>query len=181
MATTTVLLEKEIIAKAKSHAFGKDVYLLGEDKDGIKYWLEAAKWDCGWYWGFGYVETYKGNRTPSAAKDIDSHSHVDGSLMGKIEFYNSDKQKWDSEYINNIFDCPTFSKTTFTEKEGWVLSELFKSFYTLKVTAEFYHTGGAHITTNPLRDKLKNEAEENRINKELLPAIFEEIYKILNP
>ena len=27
-------------------AFGKKVYLLGMDKDAIKYWLEEPKWDC---------------------------------------------------------------------------------------------------------------------------------------
>ena len=28
-------------------AFGKKVYLLGMDKNAIKYWLEEPKWDCG--------------------------------------------------------------------------------------------------------------------------------------
>jgi len=38
--------EKNLISKQKSRAFGKDIYLIGEDKDGIKYWLEQPKWDC---------------------------------------------------------------------------------------------------------------------------------------
>ena len=36
-------------------------YLLGRDEEGINYWLEEPSWDCGWYWGFGYVETYTTN------------------------------------------------------------------------------------------------------------------------
>ena len=41
--------------KRKSFAFNKDIYFLGTDKNGVNYWLEAAKWNCGWYWGGGYV------------------------------------------------------------------------------------------------------------------------------
>ena len=36
--------------KKKSHAFGKDVYLLGTI-NGKMQWLEAPSWNCGWYWG----------------------------------------------------------------------------------------------------------------------------------
>ena len=39
--------ELERMGKVKSHAFGKDVFLLGADKDDRYYWLEAPKWDCG--------------------------------------------------------------------------------------------------------------------------------------
>ena len=28
--------------KQKSHAFGKDIYLLGKDSDGTLYWLKAG-------------------------------------------------------------------------------------------------------------------------------------------
>lgn len=170
MTTTTT---KQLISKEKSHAFKKDVYLLGMDSEGIRYWLEAATWDCGWYWGFGYVETYQNNRMPDKARDIDSHQHIDSGFTGKID--------WKGEYIHNIFDCPVFTSTTFTSDEGWKLSELFKTFYTLKETAEMFHRGGASLTTNPLQGLLKNEAEEIRINKVLLPAVFAEIYNILEP
>jgi len=37
--------------KQKSHAFGKDVYFLGVDKNGYNLRLEEASWDCNWYWG----------------------------------------------------------------------------------------------------------------------------------
>ena len=37
---------KELIPKRMSRAFGKIVYLLGEDKDGTLYWLEEPKWNC---------------------------------------------------------------------------------------------------------------------------------------
>jgi hypothetical protein len=47
-----------MLSKRKSHAFGKDIYLIGKDKSGTNYWLESPSWDCDWYWGFGYIETY---------------------------------------------------------------------------------------------------------------------------
>lgn len=182
MTTTS----KKLISKqVDTHLHtSKNVYLLGTDEDGIKYWLEAASWDCEWYWGFGYVETYNlgGKRKPSSCTDIQSHQHIDSSFMGKHEFYNHETHKFEqSEYIHNIFDSPKLAQTTFTENEGWKLSELFNTFYKLKEFAALYHSGGSGTSTNPLQSILKNEAQENHINKVLLPKVFEEIYKILNP
>jgi hypothetical protein len=159
------------LGKLKDYADGKDQYLLGTDSNGVRYWLESATWDCSWYWGFGYVETYRGNRMPSKAKDIDSHQHIKNSFIGNTH----------GKYVHNIFDSPLLAHTTFTEEEGWVLSELFFSFYKLKEAAEFYHTGGAGITINPLRELMVNKQQEDHINKVLLPPIFQEIYKILAP
>jgi hypothetical protein len=140
--------------KIKNRANGKNAFLLGQDADGTQLWLEAASWDYNWYWGFGYVTTKN------------SHEHIDSCFMiGNANLFNSER----------------FAATTFTENEGWILSELFNTFYTLKATAELYHIGGSHVTTNPLADILKNDAEYERINKVLLPAIFAEIYKILSP
>lgn len=94
--------------KKKSFAFGKDIYLLGRDKYGTFYWLEAPSWNCGWYWGFGYVETYTNNRSPKNSKDISSHSHFDGLMK--------------ENYL---------VETTFNKKE---LYPLFEEFYRLKET-----------------------------------------------
>ena len=63
-ATAKADERKKKMKKEKRFAFGKNIYLLGSDKDGVKYWLEEASWDCGWYWGFGYVETYTNNSNP---------------------------------------------------------------------------------------------------------------------
>ena len=78
---------KTTLAKKQSKAFGKDIYLLGEDQDGIKYWLQSPSFDCGWYWGFGYIMTYTNNRRPDLAKDIDSHQHIEG-LLGQQYTYD---------------------------------------------------------------------------------------------
>jgi len=157
--------QKNTLAKQESRAFGKAVYLLGCDEDGIRYWLSAPSWDCNWYWGFGYVSTYIRNSVPDCAKDLDSHQHIDSSFLD----------------TSNLYDSSKFASTVFDEKTGWILSELFNEFYILKKTAELYHMGGAHITTSPLQDLLKNPEQENHINKVLIPAITAKIIELLTP
>lgn len=153
--------------KRKSNAFGKDIYLLGQDHDGINYWLEAARWDCGWYWGGGYVETYTNNANPARAYDINSHSHFDSMFFNKPGKHGFD--------VFNEF----FAEHPFTEREVWKICELLKSFYTARQYSDMLHTGGAHYTTNPAADVIKAGDEYNRINNDVIPAIMSELYKIL--
>ena len=167
--------------KQKSHAFGKDVYLLGKNKQGEYLWLEAAKWDCDWYWGFGYVETYTKTAHPEQSKDINSHSHF-GSLLGKQEYYDLDKGcfRTSTDYIYHLNMNPDIKETVLTESEAWELSDLMKSYYTLKATAEIYHSGNSHYTTTH-NVNLKNKDQEDYINKVLMPQIFNRVYEILSP
>lgn len=159
--------------KQISHAFGKDIYLLGKDEYGTKYWLEAPSWDCGWYWGFGYVETYTNNTRPDLSKDIASHQHIDSSFLGKVG----------DEYIHNIFETPLLKGgTTFTKEEGWELSELFSQFYTLKKSAEFFYSGKTNISSTTVQhDREKCKEIFDYINQTLMPPIFERIKEILTP
>lgn len=152
--------------KQKKHAFGKDIYLLGIDTDGAKYWLESAKWDCGWYWGGGYVETYTNNSYPEKARDIKTHSHFD-SL-----FFNRNK---------NGFDAfkDFFNDTPFTDNEIWKICELLKSFYIAREYSDMLNRGGAHYTSNPAAEIIKSEKEYKRINEIVIPSLMNELYKIL--
>lgn len=95
------------------------------------------------------------------------HTHCDS--IQSMERTNM----WDA--MKSFFDEGTL---TLSEKDLWTFCELVQTFYTLKKTAELYLRGGANYTTNPLRDVLKNEAEYGRINKVLLPQVFDEIYKL---
>ena len=162
--------------KKTTMAFGrKKVYLLGKDLDGTMYWLEAPSWDCDWYWGFGYVETYTYNSRPDKSHDILSHRHIDSTFMGEIGE--------NGEYVYNIFNAPLLKGgTTFTEKEGWELSELFEQYYTLKEASDMFHIGGSHISSTAV----KHDSEECKrmydyINKTMMPAIFKRIEEILTP
>ena len=172
----------KLIDKKKSNAFGKDIYLLGEFEGGEYFWLENAKWDCGWYWGFGYIETYTNNLCPSKSRDISSHQHYDGLFFGKGESYDHEKGcfKLNSEYKHTIKDNKNVIACTLTGKEQWELADLMKSFYTLKDMAEIYHQGNSHLTSNQRLSFEDKDAEKN-INKVLLPKLFARVYEILTP
>ena len=153
----------KLIKKRKEVAFGKMVYLLGV-LDGKKIWLEKQSWDCGWYWGFGYIEMYTNNDHPSQSKDIISHSHYDSLVFNNANDILSD--------LDGLTEC------TLTESEQWKLSDLMKSFYTLKKAAEFFYSGNSNYTNFGI--KLKDLELYNKINKDILPRIFEEVEKLLD-
>jgi len=137
-------------------------------RDGQKIYLSPPSWDCGWYWGFGYL----GNNN--------CHYHVDG--LTTHEWHDTEKACFQSERLN-LFDG--FRKHfgdsfKITDGDLWTLCELFQTFYTLKTTAEVLGRGGSHYTTNPCADLIKNVDETTRINEVVLPQVFEEIYKVLH-
>lgn len=159
--------------KKKSHAFGKEIYLLGQDSDGKYVWLEAPTWDCGWYWGFGYVERYTNNRNPEKAKDIQSHTHINS------EFKN-----------NGVINVNLgLEVTTYTKSEGLELNKLFTEFYRLKELAEkLQHADKNTITlVGLLGGNLGNiqtdfdiVSEIKNINENLIPNITKRILEILS-
>lgn len=148
--------------KIDSHGAEK-TFLLGVDADGVKYWLEAPSWNCGWYWGFGYIKTYVRNFAPSKARDIDSHQHADN-------FY----PEWTLGKESRL------TATTFTEAEAWKLAKLFKQFYTLKASAEMFGRGGCHITTTT-DGVAEDKALAKRINEIEIPKVTAAILAILTP
>ena len=164
-----------LIEKKVARVFGKKVYLLGRDKDGFNVYLEAPSWDCGWYWGFGYVERYTNKLNPEKAKDVSSHGHWDSNVVGVGH------SKQTHEYCSHLNENNNFVASVLNDEESWVLAELMGSFYVLSKTARFFHGGGAHLTENPCKKLLKSLRLEKRINSVLLPAIFAEVDKLLSP
>jgi len=164
--------ENNVVIHDKKQTLNKIVtgkkYLLGSGTDGTHYDLLAPSWDCGWYWGFGYVQS-KG-----------SHEHIPG-FLGEQVYYEKGERK-ESYYIHNIYDSPRLEKVTFTEKEGWQLSELFKQFYLLKNMAEFCHRSkpNCHITTSPV-DHGNMSGWNQHINNVMIPKITAEVLRILSP
>ena len=144
--------------------------LLGKDSDNICYYLEKPSWDCGWYWGFGYVHS-RG-----------CHEHIP-SFMGELKTYDFAKKEYvKSEYIHNLYHSPRFTDTTFSENEGWQLSELFKQFYLIQDMAAFCHKSkpGCHITTSPV-DHGNMSGWNQHMNNVMIPKISTEIMRILSP
>jgi hypothetical protein len=172
------------LEKRTSRAFEKNIFLLGKDVEGKLMWLEEPKWDCGWYWGFGYIETYTNKLNPSKARNIESHSHFSG-LVGYQEYYDHDKECFrKGEYIHNVYDSPRLIETCFSSAEGWQLSELFKQFYLLKDMAEYTHRSPAscNLTTSPVtQDPEKMAQWHKEINEVMIPLITAEILRILTP
>lgn len=167
---TTTKPKIEMLEKRVSKAFKKKVYLLGTFQDGHNFWLEEPKWECGWYWGFGYVETYQ------------SHRHYDSLCFKKYEYYDHEKGCFQQgEYIHKLSDRPDVVACSLIEREQWILSDLMKMAYTLKKTAELYRQGNAHLTSHGLVPQLKRPDREKEINEIELPAIFAQIEKLLTP
>ena len=154
--------------KQTTIAFNKKIYLLGADAEGTKYWLEAPSWDCDWYWGFGYVETYTNNNYPNRSRDINSHQHFDSLFLN------------DSKV--NAFDAfkEFFKETTLSEKEIWLLIDYMHSFYTLKKAAEVFGTGYSHMTEKAKLSEVQNTEMAKEINEKVLPAIFKQIDILLS-
>lgn len=146
---------------------GKKYYLLGADRDGIKYWLEEGHFDCGWYWGFGYVETFTSNENPTRSRDIQSLSHFDTMFFNKH---------------NNGFDEFTafFKETTLSKDELWKFIELMRSFYYIRNYSDVIFRGGANYTRNPVAATIMCETEYKRINEVVIPAIMREVYELLS-
>lgn len=160
----------EMLEKRVSKAFGKKIYLLGTFEDGHNFWLKEPTWDCGWYWGFGYVSTYQ------------SHQHYDGLCFKKYEYYDHKKGCFQQgEYIHKLSDRPDVVACSLIEREQWILSDLMKMAYTLKKTAELYRQGNAYLTSHDLVPQLKRPDREKEINEIELPTIFAQIAKLLTP
>ena len=159
---------KKIMKKQTTTAFNKKIYLLGADKEGVKYWLEAPSWDCGWYWGFGYIETYTNNNCPSKARDIKSHQHFNSLFLE-----NSTGCAFDA--FNEFF-----KETTLSKEEVWMLVDYMISFYRLRKTAETLRYGFSYQTERAKLSEVQNIEMAKKINEEILPAIFKQIDSLLS-
>lgn len=151
------------------HSFewhGRKYYLLGADTNGTKYYLEEAHFDCDWYWGIGYVETFTNNRNPVWSRDIRSHEHFNRKFFHKG---TSSFDAYKKEFPNN----------PYTDTELWKILELMQTAYTMREYSDTLHIGGAHYTSNSCAEIIKNDAEYDRINKVIIPALMSELYKIM--
>lgn len=124
-------------------------------------------WDCGWYWGFGYLERWNGRKG-----DIDFHSHIDHEFGTnkdgrRVNWYEGMQELLDQ---GDVFE---------NDKQRWKFLEIVKTIYNLKMTAEVLGRGGSHYGNNPLSEEIKNHDEVRRINEDLIPKLIDEMYKVL--
>lgn len=152
--------------KQTKRLFGKKCYLLGKDHNGTNYWLEEPSWDCGWYWGFGYIETYTNNSCPERAKDIDSHQHFDSLFLNKGKCARDTFKEF-------------FKETTLADTEIWEFTDYMKTFYTLKDVAELFKHGYSWQTSKAKIESLESQEQQDLVNKVWLPEVFKRIDTLL--
>ena len=152
------LLNKKIINKFGTH------YLLGEDENGLKYWLEEPTFNCGWYWGLGYIHTFTNNRQPTRSVDIMSHEHFDSKFMG----YG---------YVDGYLKF--FKKSVLDRHETYRLFDLMECAYTLSKMAGICERGSGWISNNDCYDTLKDQDLYLEIIQKKLPAVISEICNLL--
>ena len=152
---------------------GKTYYYLGTAADGTNYFYEKATFDCDWYWGIGYVESFSNNNYPWRSRDIDCHTHFD-YMMDQRRNTCGGHMNWFDGFKN------IFHETLLTDSEIWRVCEIMKSLYTARAYSDMIYRGGSNYTGNPAREVIKNPAEYERINKVVIPALSEKLYSILD-
>ena len=119
---------------------------------GDRIYIDKHSFDCGWYWGFGYI----GN--------AHMHTHFDSVFL---------KGANDIKMPSELFVVPKY-----TDKEWWLILDLFKQAYTLKQCAEVYQYGG-HYITNEHTQLIKNDELADKINSDL-EKVLNKVWDILS-
>ncbi len=149
----------------KSVMFGK------RKKDGANIYIKKPAFQCGWYWGFGYL----GNRSEHYhLKNYSQKEHFLTLEGGERKLLTEDRN-------TNMYDAlmEDYDLSESISNNLWLFCELVLSAYTLIGATEVLGRGGSHYCENPHREVIKNAVEVKRINEVVLPAIFAEIQKIV--
>jgi hypothetical protein len=101
-------------------------------------YIDKHSFDCGWYWGFGYI----GNKN--------LHMHIESLIKSKT--YEASK---------------IFKTTKITDSEWWVIRDLFMQAYALKEAAAVYRHGGHQTTKAGVTDVIKNPDMADKLNADL--------------
>lgn len=140
------------------------VPIMKEVYDGRICTLKPPSWDCGWYWGWGYL----GNR--------DLHTHWDSVKSD----YNKNQDKKEHLYCLVDIDGDNYKGNPKYQSIKWELEDLMESFYTLKGAAALYNRGGSNFSGKDRLKELHNEDAWLRINTVEIPAIFKRFYELVD-
>lgn len=129
-------------------------WYLGKSKTWGMVWLTDFSWDCGWYWGGGYL----GNKN--------CHFHVSSYFTDyKADAYTAIKSDFESLKL--------------TDDQLWRFCDLFKQFYAYQEAAECFKFGG-HYTSKDRNPKEINDTLYIELNKHLEEVIIPEIRKLMD-
>lgn len=129
--------------------------------------IERPSWECGWYWGFGYLERWNARKS-----DIDFHSHIDHE-------FGTNKDGRRVNWYEGMQELLDQGDVFVDDHDRWKFLEIVKTIYNLKMTAEVLGRGGSHYAANPLSEEIKHHNEVRRINEDLIPKLIDEMYKTL--
>lgn len=129
--------------------------------------IERPSWDCGRYWGFGYLERWN-----NIIGDIDFHTHMDSC-------FRENKDGRSCNWFDGMKDLFDGGDVFENDKDRWKFLEIVKTIYSLKETAEVLGRGGSLYGNNPCMELIKNHDEVRRINCKVIPALIDEMYKVL--
>lgn len=124
-------------------------------KDNNRYYLRKPHFDCGWYWGLGYLATGRG-----------SHGHFDSYFKDKL-------------FCDAWVD---FDDTPFTKEEAYIITDYMRQLYTLRKMSDMLYVGNTHITSYAKvleQFAEQNEAEYKRINNVLIPTVWNALVDVL--
>lgn len=161
----TTKKEQQVVEKKERTYCGKRAFFVGKGRDGLFYYLSEPTWDCGWYWGCGYLMGFSQNKVKESNMHV--HTHIDSTLFMKHEdAYDAYKD--------------FFETTTLTDDELWKFLDYCSSMYKLKDMSSLMHLGYSNYTSR-VDCKIKSIPIYDQINDEMLPSIFTEMYKLLSP
>ena len=155
-------------------------------------YLYDFSWDCGWYWGGGYI----GNRN--------FHAHFDGAFLNTVDsrghtlnsrgwvFVDPWNKSKELEYVAverkmviengaSVWQDLAFflDDAQYTTDQWWRIKDLFKQFYRLRDAAEVFQYGG-HCTSTGRTDAEINKELAANINNHIKTVIIPEIRKALD-
>lgn len=135
------------------------MWLLGKTVDGQRIYLDDFRWDCGWYWGGGYLKWY-----PRGAKQWHSHTHFNSTFGDRSDTHTG---------FNEIIKYPVLD-----DKEVWRLCDLMRQFYAYQNAAACAQYGGHMISTLRAEDEINTEL--GRYINEQIEIVIREVRILLD-
>ena len=134
-------------------------------------YLEGFSWNCGWYWGGGYI----GNKN--------LHCHFNGCFLEVPDYRGHPLGNFKPENLKNgcsIWEpLSTFlDDSQFTENEWWRIKDLYKQFYIYQKAAEAFQYGGHCASEDRSKGEIKPDMAK-LINDHIEQVIIPEIMKAL--
>lgn len=149
-------------------------------------YLEDFSWDCGWYWGGGYIENrnFHTHFNGCFLNTPDSRGHSLGNFFDPWTKLPAHLTALDVSIIKNgasIWESLDFflDDAQYTERQWWRIKDLFKQFYALRAAAETFQYGG-HCTSDGRNDAEINKDMAAKINDHIRTVIIPEVHKVLN-